>query len=252
MASYLVTLVIGDYRVTNGSWHGLPMVLAVADGEPASVDETLARTPEVLDFLVSQFGPYPFDAVGGIVHDDTAVGFALENQTRPVYAPSFFTLGGDGTWVLAHELAHQWYGDDVSVQNWSDIWLNEGFATYAEWLWSEHQGGQTPQQIFDDTYYGRNKRSLPQDAPAAPTVRSVFGDASYVRGAATLQALRIAVGDDAFWRIVRGWPVARHFGNASTADFIAYADQVSGVSLDSFLHRWLYEPGTPPYPKRLS
>ncbi|HKD97212.1 MAG TPA: M1 family metallopeptidase [Micromonosporaceae bacterium] len=251
MASYLATLMIGDYRVVNGSWHGLPMVLATAASLPTTVDATLARTPEVLDFLVTQFGPYPFGAVGGIVHDDAKVGFALENQTRPVYAPGFFSAGTDGSWVIAHELAHQWYGDDVSVTNWSDIWLNEGFATYAEWLWSQHEGAGTPQQIFDDIYYGRNHSGLPQEAPAAPTVTTVFGESSYTRGGATLQALRIAVGDDTFWRIVRGWPAERQFGNATTADFIAYADRVSGLSLDAFLHKWLYEPGTPPYPQRL-
>jgi aminopeptidase N len=252
MASYLATLMIGDYRVVTGTHDGLPMVLAVGASLPKSVDTALARTPEVLDFLVSQFGPYPFDAIGGIVHDDQDVGFALENQTRPVYAPGFFTSGREASWVVAHELAHQWYGDDVSVRSWSDIWLNEGFATYAEWLWSQHEGGPGPQQIFDEVYFGRNNHRLPTDPPAAPTAGTVFGESSYTRGAATLQALRIAVGDDAFWRIVRGWPQERRFGNASTADFVAYADRVSGVPLDSFLQRWLYVAGTPPYPKRLS
>lgn len=253
MASYLATAVIGRYRVATSIHDGLPVVTAVQASLPTKVDAVLARTPEVVDFLVTQFGPYPFDAMGGIVHNDSRVGFALENQTRPVYAPGFFAQkGNDGSWVLAHELAHQWYGDSLSVQDWSDVWLNEGFATYAEWLWSEHTGGQTPRQIFDDVYHGRNGRQLVHLAPAAPIVRTLFSDAVYTRGGATLEALRITVGDAMFFQIIRGW-AADHAGqNVSTAEFIAYVDQVTGKKLDDFLQAWLYEGSVPPYPTALA
>lgn len=252
MASYLATVMIGRYRVVTSIHDGLPMVLAVDDGLPASVDAQLAVTPQVLDFLVTQFGPYPFDAIGGIVHSDPRVGFALENQTRPVYAAGFFAHAGDNSWVIAHELSHQWYGDSVSVRDWRDIWLNEGFATYAEWLWSQHQGGATPKGIFDQIYYRRGGRRMPLDPPASPTVAGLFGDSVYTRGAATLEALRITVGDGTFFRIIRGWAAAKRYGNASTADFIWFADQVSGKSLDRFFHAWLYERGLPPYPRKPS
>lgn len=251
MASYLAMVVIGRYRVVTGTHDGLPVVSAVDDALPMSVDAQLARTPEVLDFLVTCFGPYPFDALGGIVHNDGRFGFALENQTRPVYAAGFFTKPGDRSWVIAHELAHQWFGDSVSVRTWSDLWLNEGFATYAEWLWSWHRGQASPREIFDQVYYGRDGRELPLDPPAVPTARTMFGDSVYVRGAATLEALRITVGDVVFFRIVRGWARAKRYGNGSTADFVWFADQVSGMSLDRFLHAWLYERGVPPYPKRV-
>ena len=249
MASYLALVAIGKYRVSTSTHDGLPVVLAVAAPLPKSTDSALAETPQVLDFLETKFGPYPFDAVGGVVHDDIRIRFALENQTRPTYAPSFF-LGAEGPTVIAHELAHQWFGDNVSVGDWSDVWLNEGFATYAEWLWSEHEGRETPKDMLDTLYQGAG--SMPPDPPADPTTRSVFGRSSYLRGAATLEALRIAVGDDTFWRIVRGWARKYAGGNATTAQFIAFADQVSGKSLDSFLHTWLYVRGTPPYPKPLS
>ncbi|HKE63117.1 MAG TPA: M1 family metallopeptidase [Micromonosporaceae bacterium] len=248
MASYLALVAIGNYRVTTSTHNGLPVVLAVADSLPRSVDTALAQTPTVLDFLVSQFGAYPFDAVGGVVHNDGRIRFALENQTRPTYAPAFFMTPQDSTTVIAHELTHQWFGDSVSVGDWSDVWLNEGFATYAEWLWSEHEGRETPKEQFDDIY---KSGGLPLDPPAAPTEATVFGRSSYLRGAATLEALRIAVGDDTFWRIVRGWAQLHAGGNATTAEFIAYADQVSGRSLDTFLHAWLYERGKPAYPTRL-
>src|SRR5439155_3258181 len=129
------------FRVTtgmmSGSGDGLPVYTAVAQTLPSDkIDPTVARTPEIVRFLATQFGPYPFDAVGAIVPDEPRLNFALEAQTRPVYAPRFFDNGSpdDRTQVVAHELAHQWFGDSVSLHDWRDIWLNEGFATYAQWL----------------------------------------------------------------------------------------------------------------------
>jgi aminopeptidase N len=102
-----------------------------------NIDASFARQPEILDFLASYFGKYPFSAAGGIVDDYNRLGFALENQTRPIYAKEFFgdPIGADA--VVVHEYAHQWFGDNLPLAGWTDIWLDEGFATYAEWLWSE-------------------------------------------------------------------------------------------------------------------
>ena len=124
------------------------------------VTASFAREPEVVDFLSQTFGRYPFSASGGIVDDVEGLGFALENQTRPIYALDFFTDEETGTGVIVHELTHQWFGDSVAVARWQDIWLNEGFATYAEWLWSEHDGGQTAQEIADLNY-----TEIPADDP---------------------------------------------------------------------------------------
>jgi aminopeptidase N len=250
MASYLAMVVIGKYRVVNSTHNGIPVVVAVDKSLPTTVDAQVARTPEIVDFLATQFGPYPFDAEGAIVHNEPKFRFALENQTRPVYSYVFFQHGGDQTHTIAHELAHQWYGDSVSVADWKDVWLNEGFATYAEWLWNQHEGGETPKQMFDEIYNG--KGSLDPGATAEPTVATLFGDEVYGRGGATLEALRITVGDAAFFKIIRAWAADRKYGNGSTAQFIALADKVSGKSLDSFFKPWLFEKGKPPYPKRLS
>ena len=107
---------------------------------PVTGSGVVQRQPEIIAFLSDLFGPYPFSAAGGIVDDLKNLGFALENQTRPIYSRLFFTSPESGDSVVVHELAHQWVGDDVAVSRWQDIWLNEGFATYAEWLWSESEG----------------------------------------------------------------------------------------------------------------
>jgi aminopeptidase N len=248
MASYLAIVAIGKYRLTMTTHNGLPVVLAVADALPRTVDVELANTPTILDFLATQFGPYPFSSVGGVVYTQTDLD-ALENQTRPSYPGGDFDSPEDANDLMAHELAHQWFGDNVTVSDWSDIWLNEGFATYAEWLWSQHIGGRTPRQSFDKLY--SEPDGFPLDPPAKPTLNSLFDDTVYTRGAATLEALRIVVGDTTFWRIIRGWAQLHPGGDATTAEFIAYADHVSGHSLDAFLRSWLYAPGKPPYPQPL-
>jgi aminopeptidase N len=251
MASYLATVVIGDYRVSTSVHAGKPVVTAVAASLPAggSAERDLARTAEIADFLATQFGPYPFDAYGGIILHDDRIGFALETQSRPVYSDVFFSGGGrgDGTWVVAHELAHQWFGDSVSVRYWRDIWLNEGFATYAEWLWGEHTGGRSVQQAFEQEYAALPPEAW-QVAPANPGRAKLFSRSVYRRGAMTLQALRIAVGDDAFFRILRTWAAEKRNGNATTAEFMTLAERISGRQLRGLFAAWLYATKRPPRP----
>jgi aminopeptidase N len=252
MASYLATMAVGKYRVITGDYQGKPVYSAVAASIPADqTDAAIARTPEIVDFLASQFGPYPFDSVGGIVPDEPRLKFALEIQTRPVYAAGFFARGSvdDKTWVLAHELAHQWFGDSVSVHFWRDIWLNEGFATYAEWLWSEHQGRATAQQIFDRTYAQPAEAKVWSPPPGDPGVKALFGASVYQRGAMAVHALRVAVGDPAFFTILRAWTSERRYGNGDTAEFIALAERISGRTLQPLFQVWLFEKGKPPPPK---
>jgi aminopeptidase N len=251
MASYLAMVAIGDYRVRTSTHNGLPVVTAVDASLPTFIDAVVARTPEIIDFLATQFGPYPFDAEGGIVQSDPAVRSALENQSRPVYSAGFFQAGASAvanTSVLAHELAHQWFGDSVTVADWSDLWLNEGFATYAQWLWLQHSGGMSPKATFDALYRGR---SFPVGAPAVRTPATEFDDAVYDRGAATLEALRISVGDAMFFRIIQAWAAQRKYGNGSTAQFIGLAESMSGKALGPMFTAWLYTPGRPPYPKAI-
>ncbi len=249
MAPYLATIVVGDYRVAQSTHDGLPVVLAVATSLPSSIDAELARTPELLDWLESVFGPYPFDAVGGIVVGDDRVGYALENQTRPIYGPVFFGID-DSSWVIVHELAPQWYGDSVSVDDWREVWLNEGFATYAEWLWYEHEGTATAQEMFDSAYNQRDGAAIWRVPPGDLGLDHLFRDpgSEYTRGAMTLHALRITVGDEAFFRVLREWAVRYKDGTATTAQFVELAEEVAGRQLDALFHAWLYGTTRPPRP----
>ncbi len=247
MASYLAMVVIGQYRVTTTTHNGKPMVLAVAESLPADgpAAQSVAATGEITDFLATKFGPYPFDANGGVAIDDNRIGYALETQSRPVYGPSFFS-GGPNEQVIAHELAHQWFGDSVALEKWQDIWLNEGFATYAEWLWDEHEGKRTVQQSFDRAY-----DSYPWNQPGQvgdPGAGRLFGQAVYQRGGMTVFALRKAIGDPAFDQLLQRWTSDHKDGNASTDDLLALAEEVSGKQLDDLFQSWLFTEGKPAKP----
>jgi aminopeptidase N len=224
------------------------IVGTAADAPPpigADIQASFARQGEIIDFLSSMFGPYPFGAAGGIV-DNADLGFALENQTRPIYSKVFWTAPGFGDGVVVHELAHQWYGDSLAVAAWQHIWLNEGFATYAEWMWGERGGsGQTVQHQFDSRYAQRESPDLWNVPPADPGRNGLFGRSVYDRGAMTLHALRKKVGDQRFFAILRAWTTEHRHANATTPQFIALAQRVSGMDLRKLFQVWLYDRGRP-------
>ncbi|MEH0937458.1 M1 family metallopeptidase [Micromonospora psammae] len=246
MASYLSTLVIGRYRVRTDTHAGRPMVTAVAAALPVDGPQarSLARTGVIADFLAERFGPYPFGSYGGIAVADERIGYALETQSRPVYGPGFFRGGRPNESVVVHELAHQWFGDSVTPARWSDIWLSEGFATYAEWLWEEHGGGRSAQRNFE-LRYAATDWSKPSVDPGRA---AMFGDAVYQRGALAVHALRRALGDETFFRLLRGWIAERRDGTVTTADFVGYAERTAGRPLGPFLDAWLVGASAPALP----
>ncbi|WP_433368101.1 M1 family metallopeptidase [Actinoplanes sp. CA-142083] len=249
MATYLAMAAIGKFDVKSYRKNGIQFLDAIDPALPpetyARVAKSFAREPEILQFLSGYFGPYPFRAAGGIVDADGEWDYALENQGRPIYTPQDFGSQEDGDSVVVHELAHQWYGDSVAVHRWRDIWLNEGFASYAEWLWSEHEGLETAQQIFDRRYATPATSSLWKSKVADPGPPNLFIGAVYNRGAMTLHALRLAVGDGKFFRILRSWAQIHRNGNGSTAEFIALAERISGRDLGALFTAWLYTPSKP-------
>ncbi|MQA08271.1 MAG: M1 family peptidase [Pseudonocardiaceae bacterium] len=248
-ATYLTLLAVGDFEIRDARTPGgQPFVTAYSNRlDPANSQAAKAsveRSPEVAEVLAKDFGPYPFEAHGGVVTPD--IGFALENQTRSAYDEVFFARGTSNTYVVAHEVAHQWFGDSVSVGGWRDIWLNEGFASYAEYLWSDYLGEGTPKELAQYVY-----DSYPADdefwqvLPGDPGPENQFHPAVYDRAALTVQALRTEVGDAAFFEILRTWLAERSGGTGTTKDFVALAERISGTSLDSLFDTWLFTKGKP-------
>ena len=251
MASYLTTINVNDFNTeTMASESGVPIRNYYAASLPEEVNKPFARQGEMIDYFSELFGPYPFEIYGALVMD-TEFGAALENQTMSIFGIDMVDIEDiEGTEaVVAHELTHQWFGDSISVADWSDIWLNEGFATYGEALWVEYDYGKDGLDewvafIYEEVKMNPNFYPPPGD----PDANDLFNGGVYLRGGLTLHALRVTVGDDAFFDILRTYHERHKFGNATTEDFIAVAEEVSGKQLDDLFDAWLYDEQLPPMP----
>jgi aminopeptidase N len=246
MASYLAFFAAGDFETRTGDCAGVPAYVAVSRRQPeparrTSAGDLLQRTCDVLAAYTPVLGPYPFSTTGGLL-TSLPVGFALENQTRPTYP----ALPGSTAPLVAHELAHQWFGDLVSVDGWRDIWLNEGFAQFLQTWYGEVAGGQPAQDWLVDTYrsFADDKAfwDLPIDDPGPARL---FDGAVYTRGAMAVQALRHRLGDAVFWSLLRTWLAQHAGGNGSVAQFQALASSVTGQDLGAFFDTWLRQRTVP-------
>jgi aminopeptidase N len=255
MVPYLTTVTNGIFETRFRTLlNGLPEYNAVdpqtrargdKDPNPDLAWTRLALQPQALDFLIGLYGQYPFESVGAIIDWAPHVFYSLESQTKPNY----WRIPDEDT--LVHELAHQWFGDAVVLERWPDMWLNEGFATWSEWIWNEKMHGVPAQDRFDALY------DIPEDSTAgrdlwfpAPNglhdASELFHTPVYDRGAMTLQALRQKLGDDTlFFRILQTWYAENRYSNVTTQDFIATAERVSGKQLDHFFDVWLFQEGRP-------
>lgn len=248
MASYLATVAVGPYRTnrttaartatSRGSDSTIAVHTAVDPAVAADSGRLLARIPAIMKWGEKTFGPYPFSSTGVIIGRPDDADYALETQNRP------FLPGPTSTGILVHELAHQWFGDSVTPKSWRDIWLSEGFAEYAEWLWAEDMDGVPARRAFDRAYADEENWAF---APAEPpTAADISGRPVYGRGAMVLHQLRLAVGDGTFFALVRDWTRAYRHGNASTADFTAFAQKRTERDLTALWDDWLYGSERPP------
>jgi len=247
MASELSMIAIGKYNIVHGkALNGIPNITALG----TSLDKSQGKafntfTADTLKWETSIYGAYPFRSTGGII-DSAHVNYALETQSRPFYDQSTSVLDKS---TIAHELGHQWFGDSLTPAHWSDIWLNEGFATYTEWLWSEKTGGQTAQQIFDKTYAGEQAADGWQGIVSDPGRDHIFDTLVYNRAAMFLHTLRKTVGDGIFFPLVKKWATDHRYGNVSTAEFAAFATNFAGnfghQDLTGLFKSWIYSPGKP-------
>jgi aminopeptidase N len=239
MDAYLAVVDIGRGKLTRGKAVGVPTWTLVDPRLTASWKRRISEVPAILRFESKVFGPYPFDAAGSIVD---RVGFesSLETQTRPIYDLPPWRV------VLVHELAHQWFGDSVGLSRWRDIWLNEGFATWAQWFYNERHGGPPVRRVFQRLRRAKPSSGFWNPPPALPrTPHELFSTSVYTRGAMALEALRLKVGTSIMLTILREWATAHRYGSADTSEFLTLAEQVSGRSLRPLFKRWLFSAGKP-------
>ena len=247
MATYLATINIDQYELfTQSGPNGITIRNYFPVDLPSSSRLAYDILPSAIDFFNTLFGPYPFDEYGVVVATQDGicanVSLALEAQTLSIHCPVMHSED-----VIVHELAHQWFGDSVSIENWQDIWLKEGFATYAEWLWKSQNNPEAMARITKN----RDSMFFDTDFPVAePSSDNLYTDESYTGGALVLNGLRLKVGDDIFFKILQTYAERYRYGNAGTDEFIAVANEISGQDLNDFFDQWVYSKRIPDLPKQ--
>lgn len=266
MASYLIAFAIGELeRFVSESPGGVPIRdyidIDISDGVRSAFD----RQGEMIDYFAELFGPYPFETYGALVIESRIGSFAaLETQTLSTFPIGIGAVAYE-EFIVAHEVAHQWFGNSVTLSGWQDVWLNEGFATYAEWMWSANVIGEgapdnevrrvyalvSGQQFFDDGIVVAQVNDLiDQNFPPIgfPPANDLFNGAVYLRGALTLHALRLEIGDEAFFDGLRTYVERFAYSNVTTADFVATMEEAGGRDLGDFFDGWLNDRQIPPIP----
>ncbi|HWC78760.1 MAG TPA: M1 family metallopeptidase [Pseudonocardiaceae bacterium] len=244
MATYLATVQIGRYEMLQLGRDPVWQLAAVPERLRLSAGHDLARQPRMMALFTDWFGPYPFAGYTVVVTDDE-LEIPVEAQGLSVFGANHMDGRRGSERLVAHELAHQWFGNSLTVAEWRHIWLNEGFACYAEWLWSAESGGASADGHATTAW--RRLAALPQDLvigdPGAP---SMFDDRLYKRGALTLHALRTTLGDTRFFALLRDWTERNRHATVTTEAFVALAEQYAGRSLAEFFTAWLGRPQLPP------
>ena len=244
MATYMIQLLTGDYEIVDGGTVGPTRLTNVAlRADRDRMQPYFDRTAEQLAFFESLFGPFPFDQYG-VAFADNNPGLAMETLGRSMFADGDFPgqLSERTEMFQSHELAHQWFGDAVTPSRWEDLWLNESFATYGQWLWLDHAGYQRLDSAATDALA---RRQTPGEPTAQPTAPDLFGFERYEGGAVVLHALRKEIGDVAFFTLLRRWVADNNGTSRTTADFTTLASEVAGRDLTDFFAAWLYAPALP-------
>jgi aminopeptidase N len=241
-----VALCIGKLEIQQTVRSGIDVTYSYPKSIEHRVFSDLAHTDAMLTFFSEIFGPYPFSNYTIVVTPDD-LEIPLEAQNLAIFGANHMDGRGTEERLVAHELAHQWFGNSVGLKSWQDIWLNEGFCCYAEWLWSEANGGPSTDELAEQFHSALSK--LPQDIILGnPTPALMFDDRVYKRGALTLHSLHHRLGSDAFFALVRDWTQTYAHSNAGTTELRALAAKHSPKNLDRFFEAWLEKPLLPALP----
>lgn len=258
MATELAQVSIGSSTVLHGKGpHGLPVRDVVPTKDVKALRPWLARTPGQIAWMESKVGRYPFENYGLLVAEANT-GFELETQTLSLFERDVFVRPEYPKWyvesIMVHELAHQWFGDSVSPRTWSDLWLNEGHATWYEALHTEEKFHYALDKRMHNAYKSSDGWRASGGPPAAPKGPrhgekiSIFRPVVYDGSALVLYALRQEIGKEAFERLERAWVSDHADQSRTTTDFVALASRVAGRDLTGFFQGWLYAKKTPAMP----
>lgn len=245
MATYLAAVHVGRYEIR--SFDGPVSTFAVLPRRLLRrYGVAFGRQPEMVKAFSDLFGPYPFPSYTVVITDDD-LEMPLEAQGLATFGANFLKPGWDAERLVAHELAHQWFGNSLTLRHWKDIWLHEGFACYAEWLWSERSGGPSAHEHA----VGHHARltGLKQDLLLSdPGPELMFDDRVYKRGALLLHALRLTLGDDCFFEVLRGWAQTHAHSTINTDALVEFVNAQATIDVSALFEDWLNREALPPLP----
>jgi aminopeptidase N len=241
-STYLITLQIGVYEMAQLATTPVPIQAALPARLRSDFERSFARQPEMMELFIELFGPYPLENAYTVVVTDDVLEIPLEAQGISIFGANH--CDGASERLIAHELAHQWFGNSVTAFQWRDIWLHEGFACYAEWLWSEGSGGPSADALARQ-HHARLRHQAQDLLLTDPGPRRMFDDRVYKRGALTLHALRGRLGDEKFFALLKDWTVRYRHGTAVTEDFTDLAASYCDEPLGPLWDAWLYSTDVP-------
>lgn len=256
VSTYLISFVAGEYQQKKDTWRNIPVTYNVPRGMEDTIDSTFSHTKEMLDFFSDRFGvAYPWDQYAQTAVDDfvasgmenvSATTLATRDMVHAELAPEKPEAADS---LISHEMTHQWFGDLVTCKDWTNTWLNEGFATFGATLWEEHRYG-----VDASGYrYWREQNSWMQSRELYPipiVTRDIDDSVEYVgnvydKAGWVIHMLRERMGDEAFFRALRHYLEVNRMQNVVTADLAKNIEESSGTNLDQFFDQWIYGAGAP-------
>ncbi|WP_149360432.1 M1 family metallopeptidase [Lolliginicoccus suaedae] len=246
MSPYLATVQIGRYATHTVAATPVLIKAAVPPALRRRFDHDFARQRDMMTTFISMFGPYPFPSYTVVVTEDE-LEIPLEAQCLSIFGANHCDGSRDSERLIAHELAHQWFGNSVTAAQYNDIWLHEGFACYAEWLWSERSDGPSAKE-WAEHYWTKLDRSPKDLVLTDPGPRNLFDDRVYKRGALALHSLRCRIGDDAFFSLLQDWTTRHRFGTVTTQNFTDLASNYTRHDLGGLWNEWLTRRPLPDLP----